>query len=98
MSIPRKFTVRSAKGRSARAADLPARRGFLVGGVLLAPVGSAGALFLFPEGRVGLQIVHQEFARFERGAAMGRGHAYEHDTIARSQQPHAMDDRDAKER
>ena len=59
-----------------------------LGGVLIAlpafdPAGTLGRVFLLPEGRAGLQVVHDEGARLERRLAVGAGGADEDDRLAR---------------
>ena len=64
--------ARSLLGMLLPSGSGPACGGLVVTGVGLDPAGAGGALFLLPERRAGLEIVHQELGRLRtppRGAA-----------------------------
>src|SRR5262245_31926560 len=59
----------------------------------LDPACAAGPMLLLPEGRAGLQVVHQEVTGLEGGAAVAGGRGHEHDRLARRDPADAMQDR-----
>jgi hypothetical protein len=49
-------------------------------------------VLLLPEGRAALEVVHQEVAGLEGGAAMAGGRGHEDDRLARRDAADAVDD------
>ncbi len=92
------IVIRIHSAASGLALRSSARRPRLSASSCLDPVGTPGALFLLPERRAGLQIVHQKFRRRESGLAMRRRGRDQHDIVARNQPPIAVDHRDAEQR
>src|SRR4030095_7994856 len=56
------------------------------------PTRPRAALFLLPEGRARLEIVHDELAGCERIAAVRARHDYEHDLVSRLKKAHPVYD------
>src|SRR3569623_1699069 len=74
---------------------LPPLRRVVVAVAMLDPVMGFAPRFFFPEGRKGLEIIHQEFARLERGMTVLRGHRLQHDAIAGFETPYPVNHGDA---
>src|SRR6185436_13988604 len=72
---------------------LPARGGFVVACPRLHPACAFRGLFLLPERRTGLEVVHDEFAGIEGVAAMPARDDHEHDPVGRHELADAMDHR-----
>src|SRR3569623_262851 len=77
-----------ATGRSSPRKSFPAVGGFVVARLGLDPC----LAFAFPEGRAGLQIVHQKFRGLEGVLAMRRSGDDENDVVAGRKFADAMDD------
>src|SRR5712672_4215321 len=56
------------------------------------------SLFLLPERRPRLEIIHQEFGGRKGRLAVGRGGHHQHDIVARYEPAIAVDDGDAEQR
>ncbi len=65
----------------------PARGGRIIMALRLDPAGAAGAFLALPERRIGLEIIHQEFSRLERGLPVLRGRHDQHDVLPRRDAP-----------
>src|SRR5437667_9719 len=70
---------------------LPARRRVVVARARFDPALAGGRLLLLPERSARLQVIHDEFARGERLAAVRAGHDDQHDLIGGLQLADAMD-------
>ena len=69
----------------ARRWPLPTAGGRIVTGARINPCGPAvGGDLLLPEGRAGLEVVHQELGGGEGGLAVRRGGHDQHDVVARA--------------
>src|SRR3954465_12098670 len=71
----------------------PALGGFVVRRAGLDPGCAAGALLLLPEGRAGLEVVHDELAGGEGVAAVRARHGHHDNLLVRLERPMAMDHR-----
>src|SRR6185369_3777806 len=74
-----------------RGSSLPALRGGVVAFASVDPAAAPGRVFLLPERRPGLEVVHDELARLERLAPVRARDAHQHDAVARNQRAHAVD-------
>jgi hemoglobin len=74
--------------------DSPARERRVVGAARIDPALAVRRRFLLPERRLGLQVIHHEFARRERIAAMRRDGRDHHDLVERQQPADPVHDRD----
>ena len=69
---------------------MPAIARLVIAGFGIHPAFAAAGLFLFPERRFGLQIIHDELAGSKRFTTMSAGHDDQHDLVCRSQLADAM--------
>jgi DNA-binding MarR family transcriptional regulator len=77
--------------------DAPARQRGVVRHARIHPARAFRRLLLFPERRLGLEVVHQEFAGLKALAPVGAGDGHQHDLVQRLQQPDAVDHAGAKD-
>src|SRR5688572_9341291 len=97
MSSTRKTTwssPTSEKGGGAAVAVISTPAGFslVVLGAGLDPARGRAGIFLLPEGRVRLEVVHEELGALEGGLAMRRERHHLHDRLTGTQRAVAMDD------
>src|SRR3979490_1317994 len=71
----------------------PARGGGIVVAARIDPAGAFGAFLTLPERRVGLEVIHQELRRLERGLPVFRCRQHQHDIFSRRDPADAMNDR-----
>src|SRR5262245_6905058 len=72
---------------------LPTAGGLIVARACIDPAGvSVGGDLLLPEGRLGLEVVHQELGGVKRRLAMPRGGDHQHDVVARLEGADAVHD------
>src|SRR6218665_723732 len=72
--------------------DAPARQRRVVADPGVHPAHALGSVFLFPERRLGLEVVDQKLAGLKALPPVGTGHGHQHDLLERLQPPDAVDD------
>src|SRR6218665_3787554 len=77
--------------------DAPARQRRVVADPGVHPAHALGSVFLFPERRLGLEVVDQKLEGLKALPPVGTGHGHQHDLLYRLQTPDAVDEARANE-